>query len=92
LTNARERLNGFKRALREAKIHIAAEYLQETTFDKHGGHSKTHLLLRLIPPPTAIFAGNAMMALGALRASGKLGCAVRRMFQSSDLTILTSRN
>lgn len=73
LTNARERLNGFKRALREARIHIAAEYLQETTFDKHGGYSKTHLLLRLIPPPTAIFAGNDMMALGALRAIREAG-------------------
>jgi LacI family transcriptional regulator len=68
LTNARDRLNGFKRAIREAKIHVAAEYIQETTFDKHGGYSKTHLLLQLIPRPTAIFAGNDMIALGVLRA------------------------
>ncbi len=76
LTNSRERLNGFKRAIREAKIHIAAEYLQETTFDKHGGYSKTLLLLRMIPRPTAIFAGNDMIALGALRAirEAGLGC------------------
>jgi LacI family transcriptional regulator len=68
LTNAKDRLNGFRRAIKEAKIHISAEYIQETTFDKHGGYSKTHLLLRLIPRPTAIFAGNDMIALGALRA------------------------
>ena len=73
LTNARERLNGFKQAIREAKFHIPAEYLQETTFDKHGGYSKTHLLLRLIPRPTAIFAGNDMIALGALRAIREAG-------------------
>jgi DNA-binding LacI/PurR family transcriptional regulator len=73
LTNAKERLTGFKRAIREAKIHIAAEYLQETTFDKQGGYSKTLLLLRMIPRPTAIFAGNDMIALGSLRAIREVG-------------------
>jgi LacI family transcriptional regulator len=73
LTNARERLNGFKRAMREAKLHLAPEYVQETTFDKQGGHSKTLILLRLIPRPTAIFAGNDMIALGALLAIREAG-------------------
>jgi DNA-binding LacI/PurR family transcriptional regulator len=73
LTNAKDRLNGFKRAIREAKIHIAPEYMQETTFDKQGGYSKTLLLLRMIPRPTAIFAGNDMIALGALRAIREAG-------------------
>lgn len=73
LTNARERLNGFKRAVRDAKIHVPSQYIQETTFDKHGGYSKTHLLLRFVPPPTAIFAGNDMIALGALRAIREAG-------------------
>jgi LacI family transcriptional regulator len=73
LTNAKDRLNGFKKALREARIHISAEYIQETTFDKQGGYTKTMLLLRLIPRPTAIFAGNDMMALGALRAIREAG-------------------
>jgi LacI family transcriptional regulator len=73
LTNAKDRLNGFKKALREARIHLSAEYIQETTFDKQGGYTKTMLLLRLIPRPTAIFAGNDMMALGALRAIREAG-------------------
>lgn len=73
LTNAKDRLNGFKRAVREARLHLAPEYLQETTFDKQGGHSKTLILLRLIPRPTAIFAGNDMIALGALLAIREAG-------------------
>ena len=73
LTNAKDRLNGFKRAIREAKIHVAVEYIQETTFDRQGGYSKTLLLLRLIPRPTAIFAGNDMIALGVLRAIREAG-------------------
>ena len=73
LTNAKERLGGFKRALKQAKIHLSPEYVQETTFDKRGGHAKTLILLRLIPRPTAIFAGNDMIALGALLAVREAG-------------------
>jgi LacI family transcriptional regulator len=48
-------------------------YIQETTFDKLGGLVKTSVLLRMRPQPTAIFAGNDMIAFGvllALRDSG----------------------
>jgi len=73
LTNAKERLLGFKRAMKEAKLHLSPEYTQETTFEKQGGHAKTIILLRLIPRPTAIFAGNDMIALGALLAVREAG-------------------
>ncbi len=73
LTNANDRLGGFKRALREAKVKLAPEYVQEATFDKAGGYSKTLTLLRLIPRPTAIFAGNDMIALGCLLAIREAG-------------------
>jgi|SRR5579859_7703959 len=73
LTNAKERLNGFKRAVREARLQLSPEYVQETSFDKSGGHSKALVLLRLIPRPTAIFAENDMMALGALLAIREAG-------------------
>jgi DNA-binding LacI/PurR family transcriptional regulator len=73
LTNAKERLSGFKRAVKEAKLQLAPEYVQETTFDKHGGYAKTLILLRLIPRPTAIFAGNDMIALGSLLAIREAG-------------------
>jgi LacI family transcriptional regulator len=73
LTNAKERLGGFKRALKQAKLQLSPEYIQETTFDKQGGRAKTLILLRLIPRPTAIFAGNDMIALGALLAVREAG-------------------
>lgn len=73
LTNAKDRLSGFKRALRGAKLKIAPEYIQESTFDKPGGYSKTVTLLKLIPRPTAIFAGNDMIALGCLLAIREAG-------------------
>jgi LacI family transcriptional regulator len=73
LTNAKQRLGGFRRALKEAKLRLAPEYIQKTTFDKQGGYSKALVLLRLIPRPTAIFAGNDMIALGALLAIREAG-------------------
>jgi LacI family transcriptional regulator len=78
LTNARDRLNGFKKALREAKIQIAPAYIQEATFDRHGGYAKATTLLRLIPRPTAILAGNDMIALGVLRAIQESGLSCPR--------------
>jgi len=68
LTNAQERLAGFRRALQEAKISIAPEYIQEATFDQRSGYTKTALLMRMLPRPTAIFAGNDMIAFGVLLA------------------------
>jgi LacI family transcriptional regulator len=68
LTNAHDRLAGFTRAMRAAKRPLAPEYVQETTFDKQGGYAKTLVLLRLLPRPTAIVAGNDLIALGALLA------------------------
>jgi DNA-binding LacI/PurR family transcriptional regulator len=73
LTNARERLQGFKRAVIEAGLQLPPGYLQETTFDSQGGYSKTQILLRLIPRPTAIFASNDLIALGTLRAMRDAG-------------------
>jgi LacI family transcriptional regulator len=73
LTNAQARLKGIKRALHEKKIPLSPEYVQETAFDQHGGHAKTMLLLRMIPRPTVIFAGNDMIAFGALLAFREAG-------------------
>jgi len=73
VTNAQDRLRGFKRALLEKKIHIDPEYIQETNFDQQGGYAKTMLLLRMIPRPTLIFAANDMIAFGALLAFREAG-------------------
>lgn len=73
LSNAQSRLKGFKRALREQNIVIGSEYIQEASFDRQGGYTKTMLLLRMIPRPTALFASNDMIAFGALRAFRESG-------------------
>lgn len=66
LTSARERLAGYKRAMREARVPVPPGYIQETTFSQQGGYSKALALLRMLPQPTAFFAGDDMIALGIL--------------------------
>jgi len=73
LTNAAERLAGFRKALAKHKIEIAPEYIQETKFDRDSGYRSGIRLLSMLPRPTAIFASNDLMALGALLAARELG-------------------
>jgi DNA-binding LacI/PurR family transcriptional regulator len=73
LANAVERLQGFKRALTEAKIPIDADYIQEARFERTSGYHAAKRLLRMLPRPTAIFACNDLMALGVLLAARELG-------------------
>jgi LacI family transcriptional regulator len=68
LTNAQDRLEGFRQTMRESGLEIPPGHVQEATFDQAGGYAKARVLLRLLPRPTAIFAGNDMIAMGALRA------------------------
>jgi len=73
LTNAVERLTGFKRALAEAKVPIEPDYIQEARFERTSGYHAAARLLRMLPRPTAIFACNDLMALGVLLAARELG-------------------
>ena len=73
LTNAQQRIAGFRRALATAKLTVEPEYIQETTFDRSGGYTKARLLLKMLPRPTAIFAGNDLIALGVIQAIRELG-------------------
>jgi DNA-binding LacI/PurR family transcriptional regulator len=73
LTNAVERLKGFKRALAEAKVPIEPEYVQEAGFNRQSGYQAATRLLRMLPRPTAIFACNDLMAMGVLLAARELG-------------------
>jgi len=76
LTNAVERVRGFRQALDDAGISIGPEYIQEAQFDRNSGYTSTIRLLQLLPRPTAIFATNDLMAMGALLAirDAKLVC------------------
>lgn len=73
LTNAAERLKGFTRAVREAKIEIEPEFVQEARYDTASGYQAAVRLLQMLPRPTAILACNDLMAFGVLQAARELG-------------------
>lgn len=74
--DAAERLRGYRDALREAGLPLAAELEVPGDFTEASGDVATRALLQLGEPPTAIFAANDCMAIGALSALREAGVAV----------------
>lgn len=63
-----ERLNGHLEALRAAGVAPVSELIREGNFKQDSGYRLTKELLRLSPPPTALFCTNNLMTVGALLA------------------------
>jgi DNA-binding LacI/PurR family transcriptional regulator len=73
LNTARARLVGFRNALDEVGVKIAPEYIQEARFNSESGRAAAAQLLEILPRPTAIFAANDLLAMGALVAIRERG-------------------
>jgi LacI family transcriptional regulator len=71
-TSAR-RLDGFRAALDEADVAIEADRVERGDFRAAGGRIAMERLLELRPRPSAVFAENDLMALGALAAAHATG-------------------
>ncbi len=67
---------GYLRALEEAGIPIDDRLIVAGSFQDVGGYEGTQSLLALPDRPTAIFAGNDLMAIGALAAARDANIAV----------------
>lgn len=75
---AGDRIEGYRSALAAAGIPTDPELIQPGDFRKQGGYAATVRLLQLKERPTAIFAANDLMALGAWKALMDHGLAVPR--------------
>jgi DNA-binding LacI/PurR family transcriptional regulator len=71
-----ERLRGVRAALAAAGLQLDAGLLAVGDFSIESGEAGAHALLAGAEPPTAIFALNDRMALGAVRAAWMRGLAV----------------
>jgi DNA-binding LacI/PurR family transcriptional regulator len=74
--DAQERLAGYQKALSEKGIPFRKEYVMAADFDQTRAYRAMQDLLALRPPPTAVFAANDYMALGAIAAIQDAGLSV----------------
>lgn len=74
--DAAERLEGYRKALREAGIEPRPEWELPGDFTEAAGFGAIATLLALAERPTAVFAANDAMAIGALSALHETGVRV----------------
>lgn len=71
-----ERVDGFRAALAKAGVIPDPDLIVSGDFNIEGGRAAAHALLGLPEPPTAIFASNDNMAVGATQAARQRGIDV----------------
>ncbi len=71
-----ERLRGYRTALRDAGISVERALEVDGDFTEAGGHAAALQLIGRNPRPTAVFAANDCMAIGALSAFREQGVRV----------------
>jgi LacI family transcriptional regulator len=76
VSTSRERRRGYHEALAAAGIEPSPELFIETRVDLQGGYRAMHTLLDLQPRPTALFAVNNLVAVGAVKAIRERGLRV----------------
>ena len=69
---SRARLDGYRAAMDEAGVPIDPSLIAYGDFHVQSGIEQAHAMLHLPDPPTAIFAGNDLMALGVYQAARAL--------------------
>jgi LacI family transcriptional regulator len=74
--DAAERLRGYRDALDDCGLHREARWELHGDFTEAAGYRAARAMLKLHPRPTAIFAANDAMAIGALSALREDGLAV----------------
>ncbi len=71
--DARDRLQGYRRALEDARVGYLERYVVEANFQEEGGARAVARLLERAPEITAIFFANDQMAAGGMRALRESG-------------------
>src|SRR3954451_11530470 len=73
---ARDRFEGYRRALATADIPFDPDLVRDGNWEYGSGYDRARSLLDLPDPPTAIFCANDRMAVGAYASLGELGLRI----------------
>lgn len=76
VSTASERVAGYQRALTEAGLEIAAELIFHGAYSPAGGRQMAQAALACTPRPTALFAANNFIAIGAYQQLREAGLRV----------------
>jgi LacI family transcriptional regulator len=78
LMSSKERVRGYRHALEEAGIPYDESMVCVSDFTVEGGRRCTKALLQSDRPPTAVFACNDLLAIGAVQAARESGLVIPR--------------
>jgi LacI family transcriptional regulator len=70
------RLQGYRTALQDHRLPIDAELIRVGKLNAEGGYETMQQLLKLDQRPTAVFASNDLMAMGAMAAIRQAGLSI----------------
>ncbi len=76
VSTAKDRADGFCRALNEFHLDCPPEFIQWGKLTQESGYEATKRLLQHDPRPTALVAGNNFIAIGAMTALNEANCRV----------------
>lgn len=76
LTPSAERVTGYRQALEAAEVFVDERLVLRGDFNYESGYKSMTELLALEEPPSAVFACNDLMAMGAMAAAVESGCRV----------------
>ena len=76
VSSADDRVAGYQHALQEAGLETEDQLIIYGEFSLESGYQMTHDLLAMTPRPTALFASNNFIAIGALKALHDAGVTV----------------
>jgi len=80
LSHSQDRILGYQSALRDYGLPLDEALIAKGGFRLENGRQAAFYLFDLNPPPTALFAYNDIMAIGALRAAHERGLRVPQDF------------
>lgn len=76
----KERTKGYLKALKKHSIPVIDEYIQKGGFTPESGYKAMRQLIKANPLPTAVFASNDLMAVGAIKACHEYGYSIPKDF------------
>jgi LacI family transcriptional regulator len=76
ISSAQDRLDGYRRALKKAKVPVDDALVSSVPYTIEGGYQAASRLLDQAEPPEAIFAATDLQAVGVLKAARERGLRV----------------